>query len=220
MRNCIPDEMFNRIPYPDYGSEQVGIERIFREARYKVSLVPDLTLKKEIWHALCDFCSRTGALLERNVGSGGSCDINPSYGRFMRVVGAGTASGKTKDITVSDNGTRVSFGTDEDNYVIYSVRPEFSSEDGDIDGGTKVWNPKVPDWFVEKYGECIAHGGLMRVFAMASKPWADFSQARMHAVAYNSDLNMFSWGLITSGMRKDLMVDIEDLIVNTANGNG
>ena len=42
--------------------------------------------------------------------------------------------------------------------------------------------------------------------------------ARMHATAYNNDLNRLSFGLITSGMRKHLLIDVEDWLVNT-NGN-
>lgn len=229
MRNCIPDELMNLIPYPEWGGDDTGIDRIVQEIRYKIPLADDVLVKKEVWHAVCDFCYRIGSLLERSKSPTQDVSIrNPKYGSFLRVVGAGVIDNgihtQTSDILISDDRSYVTVGLDhgtldgEDSfyYVVFSSRPEFDDARTDQDG---KWNPILPAYFIEKYGECIMHGALMRIFVMG-RPWQDIGLARMHAVAYNNDLNRLAFGRITSGMRRHLLIDVEDYIVNAQNGNG
>lgn len=215
MRYCIPDELFNLIPFPVDGNEEVGIDGIFREVAYKLPGAQDVETRREIWHTLCDFCERTGALQKRIAGAQ-TVDIVVQHGKFLRIVGAEADGVRTADFTIQaaqGGGLTVVFadGT-QDSAVYVSVRPRFDDETADAYG---KWDPKIPQYIIDRYGECIAHGALARLFARRGED----GMARMHATAYNNDLNRFSFGLITSGMRKHLLIDIEDWLVNT-NGNG
>lgn len=221
MRYCIPDELFNMIPYPASGLEKVGIDGIYREVAYKLPGAQEVVVRREIWHSLVDFCVRLGVYLVRLESGGanaGQIALSSQDGKFMRVVGAEVqaeeggpwkpvASGFSID--VGDGGLYAMFS--EAPYkcaVVVSVKPRFDDE-------TQVageWTPKVPQYIIDRYGECIAHGALTRLYAMRG----DSGMARMHATAYNNDLNRLSFGLITSGMRKHLLIDVEDWLVNTS----
>jgi len=228
MKYCIPNELFNRIQYPSGGTTEVELDGIFREIAYKLPNAEDVEIRRETWHSACDVCSRLGVLLERKEAEAGESDINLSPSmpgrKFQRVVAAKLGSEYTTEFEVhmveSDSGEVVphaqfkSTPSDGRCSIIASYAPMFSDE-------TQIageWRPTVPSYVIERYGECIAHGALARLYAMRGEG----AMARMHAVAYNNDLNRFSFGLITSGMRKHLLIDVEDWLVNTgaANGNG
>lgn len=224
MKHCLPDELFNRIDYP-LDDTPVALDGLYREIAYKLPGEDELTVRKEAWHALVDFCARTGAMLERDteIGQGGSavttCEITPSLGAFLRIVKVETKGADdyapwvaTSSFTVGEMGSHyaVSMATAHTAIrVTYSVRPKFDDTTKDTSG--KVWEPKAPTYVIERYGECIAHGALARLYAMRGEE----ALARMHATAYNNDLNRLSFGLLTSGMRKHLLIDIEDWLVNT-----
>lgn len=214
MRYCIPDELFNRIPYPVDGLEEVGIDGIYSTVAYKLPGAEEVVVRREIWHTLCDFCVRTGALLRKMTGSQ-SVEIVVQYGKFIRIVGAEKDGVQTTAFTLSANpsgGLVATFPDGTQNCAIYaSIRPLFDDVTADASGD---WTPRVPQYLIDRYGECIAHGALARLFAMRGEG----EVARMHATAYNNDLNRLSFGLITSGMRKHLLIDVEDWLVNT-NGN-
>jgi hypothetical protein len=95
------------------------------------------------------------------------------------------------------------------------VRPAFDYEPAASQSADREWAPKTPQYMIDRYGECIAHGALARIYAIRGEG----ALARMHATAYNNDLNRLAFGLITAGMRKHLLIDIEDWLVNT-NANG
>lgn len=232
MRYCIPDELFNLIPYPVDGLDMTGLDSIYREIAYKLPNAEPLVVKKEVWHTLCDFCERTGAYQHKVVGAANQQSINLSFdgGKLLRIVGAEANGARTDNFTVTRNDanncltlTFVGSVGSSGGAVYVSVRPYFADETTDTGGD---WNPQVPQYLIDRYGECIAHGALARLFAMRGNG----EMARMHAVAYNNDLNRFAFGLITSGMRKHLLIDVEDWLLGssapssngggTANGNG
>ena len=213
MRYCIPDELFNRIPYPFVGTEAVSLDRIYREIAYKLPGENELVVRKEVWHSVCDFCERTGAYLKKLEGA--SPLTVPAEGtlggKLMRVVGAKIDGVITRDIYITDSNNSVIIGCNtpgETFEAIVSVRPAFSDETGNNEYGTGEWAPTLPQYMVDKYGECITHGALMRLYAMRGM----FPLAQMHATAYNDDMLRLSYGLITAGMRKHLMVDMEDFL--------
>lgn len=230
MRYCIPDELFNRIPYPAGGDTLVPLTGLLQEVAYKVPGVDETTLKRETWHAVCDFCGRLGAWQVRIAGTSETgvpvqIHLTSSAGAFLRVVGAEAGGERTSDFEVSEvfssqgdfsGGLLAQFPAGPTSAAVYmSVRPSFADATKNADG---KWTPKVPRYMTDRYGECIAHGALARLYAMAG----DAGLARMHATAYNNDLNKHSFGLITSGMRKHLLIDVEDWLVNTkaaSNGN-
>ena len=215
MRYCIPDELFNRIPYPLDGLEEVGIDGIYREVAYKLPSAEDVVVRKEIWHTYCDFCGRTGALLKKLTGAQ-SVEVVVQHGKFLHIVGAEKDGVQTTNFTLGANpngGLVATFPDGTQSCTIYaSIRPAFDDVTAD---GFGDWTPKMPQYMIDRYGECVAHGALARLFMMRGE--GDI--ARMHATAYNNDLNRLSFGLITSGMRKHLLIDVEDWLVNT-NGNG
>ena len=227
MRYCIPDELFNRIPYPELTAEmkEVSLDGILREIYYKLPGVDPIEVKRETWHSLCDFCARLGVMLLRAQSESSTVILNMGSNKFLRVVGARAGGVPTVDFTLGvqtteagDNVMVASFNGDVTASlyeVVFSVRPAFDYEPVQNNDVSREWSPKVPQYIIDRYGESIAHGALARLYAMRG----DGGMARMHAVAYNNDLNRFSFGLITSGMRKHLLIDIEDWLVNT-NGNG
>ena len=225
MRYCIPDELFNRIPYPELPSEtaEVSMDGIFREIYYKLPSADPVMVKRETWHAFCDFCSRLGALLMRQTSDGRQVAVETGEHKFLRVVGA-----KADGVPVVPDSIEVVANTGGDTKiyatfpegtanceVVYSVRPAFDYEPTASQSADREWAPTVPQYMIDRYGECIAHGALARIYAVRG----DGALARMHATAYNNDLNRLAFGLITAGMRKHLLIDIEDWLVNT-NGNG
>lgn len=231
MQYCIPDELFNRIHYPDGSYVEVGLDAIYNEIAYKLPGAEEVVVKREAWHSMCDFCTRLGALVKRKAGVAGATDVDLSEQnmKFLRVVGAKNAgapttrfsvqmvegSGDANDFVPHANFEDAPSGSDIcEAFVSYT--PMFCDESQTAG----VWTPKVPRYMIERYGECVAHGALTRLYAMRGEG----QMARMHATAYNNDLNRLSFGLITSGMRKHLLIDIEDWLVSTggtaANGNG
>jgi hypothetical protein len=225
MRYCIPDELFNRIPYPELPSEtaEVPMDGIFREVFYKLPSADPVMVKRETWHAFCDFCSRLGALLMRQTGGGRQVAVETGEHKFLRIVGA-----KADGVPVVPDSIEVVANTGGDTKiyamfpegtssceVVYSVRPAFDYEPAASQSADREWAPTTPQYMIDRYGECIAHGALARIYAVRG----DGALARMHATAYNNDLNRLAFGLITAGMRKHLLIDIEDWLVNT-NGNG
>ena len=220
MRHCIPNELFNRIPYPAGGTDLTGIDGICREMHYKLPNAEDVVVRREAWHALCDFCGRLGALLERKAAASGTVTVELSpvanaKCKFMYVVGAEADGKPTTDFAIApgDGVLVATFAEGSENCaVVMAVRPAF---DDMSDSAGLDWSPQVPRYVIDRYGECIAHGALARLYAMRGEG----GLARLHATAYNNDLNRLAFGLVTSGMRKHLLIDIEDWLVNT-NGNG
>lgn len=222
MRHRIPDELFNLAPFPADNAERVTLDGIYSEVAYKLPGAEELPVRKEIWHTLVDFCKRTGAYRVRLEASGASVALTPDAGKFLYVVGAeqkkaeGGEWAATSAISIREgmNGSLYAFFDEVPLYscrVTVAVRPAF--DDASLDANGK-WVPKVPRYMVDRYGECIAHGALARLYMQRGEP----DLARMHATAYNNDLNLLSFGLITSGMRKHLLIDIEDWLVNTTRG--
>ena len=190
MKHCIPDELFNRITFPADGTALVGIDGICREILYKLPKAEDVEVRREAWHAMCDFCARTGAYLIRVIpsnGEGRQVSLVPQYGKFLRVVGAevqaedGGPFVPTADfeIVVGDGGHL--YATFPDGVfccaVTMSVRPAFDDATADTNGD---WAPKVPRYVVDRYGECVAHGALARLYMMRGQE----GLARMHATAH------------------------------------
>lgn len=221
MRYCIPDELFNRVPVHRSTADMADapLDDICREIYYKLPKAEKVEVLRETWHTMCDFCARTGALVERlsNSENPSQIPLTPSFGKFLWIVGAEvqpTESDefqKTADFGVRDTaeGMLATFDSGVHGAAVFvSVRPEFSSVAADANGDFAA---KVPRYMVDKYGECVAHGSLARLYAMRG----DAGMARMHATAYNNDLNRLAFGLVTSGMRKHLLIDVEDWLVNT-----
>lgn len=233
MNKFIPHELFNRIEYEDpYDGEEMAVSAMLSEAAYKIPSATDTLVKKEAWHSACDLCARLGVLLERTESAeegDRSVVISPEHGRLLRVVGCRMLNGLDEDadyvpmskLSYDESSRTLSIvEAPEGRFsAVYSVQPLFTDNGSTDENGTTVWNPSLPRWFVERYGECITHGALMRIYAMSGKPWSDPTLARMHGVAYNNDLNRLSFGRITGGMRKHLLIDLEDFIVNSNGGN-
>ena len=151
--------------------------------------------------------------------------------KFLRVVGAEewTDEDGGKFVPVSTTDFSIMSGEGGVLYAVFKSSPQkcavMISERPSFDDQTKKsggtsWEPNAPKYMIDRYGECIAHGALARIYAMRG----DGQMARMHATAYNNDLNRLAFGLITAGMRKHLLIDVEDWLVSTggtaANGNG
>lgn len=214
-RYCLPQSMFNSVPYPLSGTEETGLDGICREVAYKLPGAEEVMVRKEAWHAVCDFCTRTGAYMKRYErgadDAAGEVTLDLGGDKLLWLTRAEVDGSPTSAFSVSAVAggaakIRVIFSGDEvaDCAVVAAVRPAF--DDQTVEGGK--WSPKVPQYVIDRYGECITHGALMRLYAMRG----EMALAQMHATAYNEDLLRHSYGLITSGMRKHLMVDLEDVL--------
>lgn len=214
MNYCIPGELWNQVEVPTYGQTPVLMETYIAEIAYKLPSVTDVMMAKEMWHAICEFAERTGALREAKSAVDNLTSSNhevavgtPTYGAFQRFVGAkmgGTPVGFDKFSTamtidgivgVFDNGSDTATGE-----IFFSVVPDI---------GAPPENQKAPRWFLSKYEKVLMHGTMLRLFSMDGKPWTNGTQAQMNATAYMAELNRVTHGLITSGMRRQILVGME-----------
>ena len=231
MKRCLPDEYFNTISVPEYGTENVGVSNFVEAIVYKVPMATDVLVKREVWHTICDFCERTGALVEKqtvNVTDSAYKFVPaPVLGTFKRFVGFDLDGHQlaTSDVQIKLETLEVSFPHEgvvgsKTGHMLYSVTPFINNDASDSDG---VWDPTVPGWFQKKYERLIMNGALFRIYSMHNRPWFDLNAASMHAVAYNNDIDHFAIGLLPAGMRRDIRVSTEDIFaiaskMNRANG--
>lgn len=207
MRQTIPDELFNQIPVPESGTDLVPLLAYVGEMAYKLPTVTDVMMAKEIWHVVCDVCERIGAMLFRETeGVSSPFTPHPPIGRLQRYVGAGTAEGPVElsCLAVSQGALVFSDGA-APAYVDYSVVPDVNA-DPDAQ--------KAPRWFLHRYEQLLLAGALSRLQSMTGKGWSDPQLAQSNGLAYVRDLNRASVGLITSGMRKEVMTDMRFVYSN------
>lgn len=50
----------------------------------------------------------------------------------------------------------------------------------------KIGSECAPSWFLDKYGEAVVSGALIRLLGMANKPWSDPQQAQAELVRYEN----------------------------------
>ncbi len=48
---------------------------------------------------------------------------------------------------------------------------------------------RAPKAFLQRYGDAIVDGALVRLFSMSNRPWSDPEQARQHGIAYTNALS-------------------------------
>lgn len=231
MKRCLPDEYFNTISVPEYGSESVGVSNFVESIVYKVPMATDVLVKREVWHTICDFCERTGALVEKQTVNVTSSSYRftpaPVHGTFKRFVGFDLDGNQlsTGDVGINLNTLEVTFPSEgivgsKTGHMIFSVTPWINDSSSDSQG---TWNPTVPEWFQRKYERLIMNGALFRIYAMHNRPWFDMNAASMHAVAYNNDIDHIAIGLLPAGMRRDIHISTEDIFavavkMNRTNG--
>ena len=227
MKKCLPDEFFNTISVPEYGNEDVGVGSFVEAIIYRVPMATDVLVKREVWHTICDFCERTGAMVEKqtvNVTDSSYKFVpSPSHGTFKRFVGFDQNGRQlaVQDVEIDIAKLEVSFPHagivgSETGHMLFSVTPYINNDASDSDG---EWNPKIPEWFQRKYERLIMNGALFRIFSMNNRPWFDLNQASMHAVAYNNDVDHFAIELLPAGMRRDIRISTEDLFSLSAKIN-
>lgn len=220
MKHCIPGELWNQVGVPSHDTSATAISTYLSEMAYKLPSVTDVMMEKEYWHTLCEFAERCGALRERVNDTISSASLSvlipaPTYGAFQRIIGVsvnGVPVG-TGAVTVNDtaDGVQVSFdaalapvaATDYPVSIDISVVP-------DVNAAPSA--QKAPLWFFKKYGRAILSGTIMRLCAMPGRPWSDEAAARMNATTYLREINRVTHGLITSGMRRQVLLDAEGVI--------
>lgn len=52
----------------------------------------------------------------------------------------------------------------------------------------KIGSEKAPSWFLQKFGDAVASGALVRLFGMSGRTWADVEQARIEATRWENAL--------------------------------
>jgi len=219
MKYCIPGELWNQVEVPSADTTQTLVSTYLSELAYKLPSITDVMMTKEFWHTVCEFAERSGALREKISDTISSSSLtvtilDPVNGTFLRIVGAivnGIRVGLDK-ITVTDSATglQVSFDsslapTSSSLPVIIeiSVVPELNAIPPE---------QKVPLWFLKQYDRLLLAGTAMRVQAMPGHPWTDEAGARMNATTYLREINRVTHGLITSGMRKMMLIDAESVL--------
>ena len=220
MKYCIPGELWNQVGVPSGGVTATLVSTYISELAYRLPSITDVMMEKELWHTICEFAERCGALRERIVDTISPTSLSvtittPTFGVFQRIVGAsvnGVPVGLDK-ITVNDTagGVQVSFaaslapldGTDYPVAIDISVVPDLNAIPSD---------QKAPLWFLKLYDRILIAGTVMRVCAMPGKPWTDEAGARMNATTYLHEINRVTHGLITSGMRKQILIDAESVL--------
>lgn len=220
MKYVLPGELWNQVEVPVCQQSATNVSTYLSEMAYKLASITDVMMVKEFWHTVCDFAERCGALRERVVGtiSTSSPELGTStsaFGNFQRFVGAGVDGIpvgldclSTKD--TSDGPTLV-FGpkcvpVSGASYAAYadiSVVPDTNAAPAD---------QKAPLWFLKRYEKALMAGTLMRIYAMDGEKWTDAAGARMNATTYLREINRVTHGLITSGMRRQILLDAESVL--------
>ena len=220
MKNTLPGELFNQVGVPTHGQTPVLVSEYIQEMAYKLPSVTDVMMAKEYWHTVCDFAERSGALREHVSGDISASNLDlvvtaPTYGQFQRFVGAaingvpvGFEKFSTKD---TENGPALTFvgsvitveGSTVAASADISVVPDVTAVPSD---------QKAPRWFLQRYEKVLIHGARARLQAMTGRAWFDEAGARMHATSYMREINRVTHGLITSGMRREILIGMESVI--------
>ena len=220
MKYCIPGELWNQVGVPAHDLASTEVSTYISEMAYKLPSVTDVMMAKEFWHTVCEFAERCGALRERISGTVSSISPalgvgTPTFGRFQRLVGAGVNGipvGFDKFVARdSASGVTVTFDPScmpvaEQSYTAYLDVSAVPDEDAEPSAQV------APLWFLRKYDRALLAGTLMRLHAMAGRPWTDEAVARMHATTYLREVNRVTHGLITSGMRRQVLLDAESIL--------
>lgn len=219
MRYALPGELWNQVEVPLRQQSATNVSVFLSEMAYKLASITDVMMVKEFWHTVCDFSERCGAMLERISGSVSPSSrelgpFTPTFGDFQRLVGAGVegvpvglADLSTRD---SADGPVLVFGSgcipadaECTVYADISVVPDLNAAPSD---------QYAPLWFLKRYAKALMAGTLMRLYAMEGEKWADSVGARMNATAYLREINRVTHGLITAGMRRQVLVDAESIL--------
>lgn len=221
MKYCIPGELWNQVEVPVKDTEAVAISTYLPEIAYRLPSITDVMMAKEFWHTVCEFAERCGAMLERT--SWGvsqsertvTIDSPATFGAVQRFVGAGVDGRPVGfdrlDISAIERGYSVVFamsslsagGEAVNSYVCYSVVPNINAEPD---------KQVAPKWFLKRYERLLIAGALMRICAMVDENWGDATAARLYATTYLRELDRVTHGLITSGMRKQVLLDAESVL--------
>lgn len=220
MKYALPGELWNQVEVPMRQQTPTNVAAYLSEMAYKLASITDVMMVKEFWHTVCDFAERCGAMRERITGTISSDslelgNIAPTFGDFQRFVGAGVdnipvgldvlSAKDTVDgpVLVFDASCApVSTAT----YTVYadiSVVP-------DVDAIPD--NQKAPLWFLKRYEKALMAGTLMRIYAMEGEKWTDIAGARMNATTYLREINRVTHGLLTAGMRRQVLVGAESIL--------
>ncbi|MGN0844458.1 MAG: hypothetical protein ACI4QT_04465 [Kiritimatiellia bacterium] len=220
MKYTLPGELWNQVEVPMRQQTATNVSTFLSEMAYKLASITDVMMVKEFWHTVCDFAERCGALRERIYGTIKSSSLelgplSPVFGEFQRFVGAGvdnvpvsldvlstkdTASGP---VLVFDSSCTPVSDAPYAVYVDVSVVPDIYAVPE---------KQTAPLWFLNKYDKALMSGTLMRIYAMEGEKWSDSAGARMNATTYLREINRITHGLITAGMRRQVLVDAESIL--------
>lgn len=220
MKYVLPGELWNQVEMPVRQQAATNVSTYLSEMAYKLASITDVMMVKEFWHTVCDFAERCGALRERVTGTiradAPELGVSASaFGDFQRFVGAGVDGVpvgldclSTKD---TSDGPALVFGpkcvpVSGASYAAYadiSVVPDTNAAPAD---------QKAPLWFLKRYEKALMAGTLMRIYAMDGEKWTDAAGARMNATTYLREINRVTHGLITSGMRRQILLDAESVL--------
>lgn len=212
MKMTIPGELWNQVAVPSSGTTSTLISTYLSEMAYKLPSITDVMMTKEFWHTVCEFAERCGALRERISGTSPFTSIvvgSPTFGDFQRFVGAGVNGAPVgfDEFSVSETaqGAQIEFNASSatSSYADISVVPDITAAPN---------NQKAPLWFLKRYDRALMSGTLMRIYSMSGAPWSDSATARQHAMTYLREVNRVTHGLITSGMRRQVLTDAEALV--------
>lgn len=220
MKYALPGELWNQVEVPMRQQTATNISTYLSEMAYKLASITDVMMVKEFWHTVCDFADRCGAMRERITGtiSSGSLElgnISPTFGDFQRFVGAGVDNIpvgldvlSAKD-TVDGPALVFDASCAPVSRATYAVYADISVVP-DVDAIPD--NQKAPLWFLKRYEKALMAGTLMRIYAMDGEKWTDAAGARMNATTYLREVNRITHGLITSGMRRQVLLDAESIL--------
>ncbi|MGN0847819.1 MAG: hypothetical protein ACI4RA_10610 [Kiritimatiellia bacterium] len=219
MKYALPGELWNQVDVPLRQQTATNVSTFLSEMAYKLASITDVMMVKEFWHTVCDFAERCGALRERVVGTISANvrefgPVSPVFGDFQRFVGAGvdgvpvgidtlaTRDSADGPVLVFDSSLTPTSAT----YAVYadiSVAPDINAVPA---------KQIAPLWFLKRYEKALMAGTLMRLYAMDGEKWTDGAGARMNATTYMREVNRVTHGLITSGMRRQVLVDAESIL--------
>lgn len=220
MKYALPGELWNQVETPVRHQAATNVSAYLSEMAYKLASITDVMMVKEFWHTVCDFAERCGALRERVTGtiSADAPEFGVSataFGDFQRFVGAGVDGipvglGRLSTKDAADGPVLV-FGP-ECTPVPGAAYAAYADVSVVPDANAAPEDQKAPLWFLRRYERALMAGTLMRIYAMDGEKWTDAAGARMNATTYLREINRVTHGLITSGMRRQILLDAESVL--------
>ncbi|MBT4068645.1 MAG: hypothetical protein HOE77_08120 [Candidatus Marinimicrobia bacterium] len=191
---------------------QVAFETLADELRIDIPEVVDALAIREVRNIAIDFCERTRCWkFEQDTiitTTNSEYDMEPPSGavvsEIIRVEYGGTILvGKPYEKLINyTSGATQYYGMINPKVIRLSPTPVAGKAlDMLVVLKPSTTAKRIEDYIFNEYSDAFRHGALMRLFAMANKPWTDGSLAGYHRDEYRDLIDVITTKSETGGVR-------------------